>query len=279
MRGGIRPLYTRLFSCPVIGHNGCTRFSTRASKDALPVRVRQRRPRISSSWLTISTVKRLWDLLRRTRPPGKEDAELAYWRERRDEQGPLETGAPLYRRVFVDHFGLDESFYEGKRLLDIGCGPRGSLTWAGGALERVGLDPLVSKYRELQQGDHGMSYVEAGAESIPYPDGHFDVVSTINSLDHVEDVDRAIVEITRVARHGGALLLLVDVGHEPTPTEPHELDWDLLDRFGGTWQVVDRRDYERPSDNLNSNLEAGIAFDHANTQRRPGVLSARLERR
>jgi SAM-dependent methyltransferase len=224
-------------------------------------------------------VKRLGNLLRRDRSEAKEQAELAYWRERREDQGPLEAGAPLYQRVFVDHFGLDESFYDGKRLLDIGCGPRGSLTWAGGALERVGLDPLVLKYRELQQGDHGMTYVEAGAESIPYPDGHFDVVSTINSLDHVEDVDRAIGEITRVTRTGGTLLLLVDVGHEPTPTEPHELDWDLVDRFAGAWGVVERRDYERPSDNMSSNLDASILFDHDNPERRPGVLSVRFERR
>jgi SAM-dependent methyltransferase len=219
-------------------------------------------------------VKRLF---RRGDP--KRDAELAYWRERREEQGPLESGAPLYSRIFIDHFGLDDAFYDGKRLLDVGCGPRGSLTWAGQAAERVGLDPLVSKYRELQQGDHGMTYVEAGAEAIPFEDGHFDVVSTINSLDHVEDVDLAIAEITRVTRPGGTLLLLVDVGHEPTPTEPHELGWDLVERFGAMWTVVDRRDYERPSDNLNSNLEAGIPFDHSDERPRPGVLSARFERR
>jgi ubiquinone/menaquinone biosynthesis C-methylase UbiE len=224
-------------------------------------------------------VKQLRDLLGRARGQTKEDAELAYWRERRSEQGPLETGAPLYRRVFVDHFGLDDSFYEGKRLLDIGCGPRGSLTWAGTARERVGLDPLVSKYGELQQGDHRMTYVEAGAEAIPFEDGHFDVVSTINSLDHVEDVDAAISEITRVTRSGGALLLLVDVGHQPTPTEPHELGWDLVVRFADGWTIADRRDYERPSDNLYSNLEANIAFDHENAERRPGVLSVRFERR
>ena len=90
-------------------------------------------------------------LFRRGDP--KRDAELAYWRDRREEQGPLESGAPLYRRIFIEHFGLDDSFYEGKRLLDIGCGPRGSLSWAGQAAERVGLDPLVAKYRELQQGE------------------------------------------------------------------------------------------------------------------------------
>src|SRR3954451_25012670 len=128
MRGGIRPVYTRLFNRPVTGHNCRTRFATRASKDALPVRVRQRRPRISSPRSYFPAVRRLF---RRGDP--KRDAELAYWRERREEQGPLESGAPLYRRIFIDHFGLDDAFYDGKRLLDIGCGPRGSLTWAGQA--------------------------------------------------------------------------------------------------------------------------------------------------
>jgi SAM-dependent methyltransferase len=207
----------------------------------------------------------------------KGDAEFAYWSERRANGGALEDGAHHYQSIYTEHFGLEPSFYDGKRLLDIGCGPRGSLTWAGTAAERVGLDPLVSRYATLQQGDHGMDYVEAGAEAIPFPDGHFDVVSTINSLDHVEDVDRAIAEITRVTRSGGSLLLLVDVGHEPTPTEPHLLDWDLLERFRG-WMLVHRRDLERPSDNMLDNLWANRPFEHSDPAHRPGVLLARLER-
>ena len=219
----------------------------------------------------------LLERLRRGGDQSKEAAEFAYWRERR-EQGALEQGAHHYRSMFTDQFGLDESFYDGKRLLDIGCGPRGSLTWAGNAAERVGLDPLVAQYRTLQQGDHGMEYVESGAETIPFEDAHFDVVSTINSLDHVEDVDRTIAEITRVTKPGGALLLMVDVGHEPTPTEPHELDWSLADRFGDGWRVVDRRELERPSDNLLDNLWANRPFDHEDTDKRPGVLILRFER-
>ena len=214
--------------------------------------------------------------LRATGDP-KGDAELSWWRKRLQDSGPLEEFAHLYRFYFVDHFRLGEEFYAGKRLLDIGCGPRGSLTWAAGAAERVGVDPLVSRYRELQQGDHGMTYVEAGAESMPFPDGHFDVVSSINSLDHVDDVDRAIAEATRVARPGGTFLLLVDVGHEPTPTEPHALDWSLPGRFSG-WTVAERRDFERPSDNMYDNLIAGRAFDHDDPARRPGVLSVRFTR-
>jgi SAM-dependent methyltransferase len=220
-------------------------------------------------------------LLHRLFPRGsdpKADAEFSYWRERRDTQGPVEQGADHYKFVFTEPFGLTEDFYAGKRLVDIGCGPRGSLTWAGMAEQRVGVDPLVPRYRELQQGDHGMDYVATGAESIPFPDGHFDVVSTINSLDHVEDVDRAIAEITRVTKAGGSLLLLVDVGHAPTPTEPHELAWDLPARFDDNWELVFRRDYERASDNMLDNLWANRPFDHTNDTQRPGVLCARFER-
>jgi SAM-dependent methyltransferase len=207
----------------------------------------------------------------------KGDAELSWWRARLKESGPLEEFAHLYRFYFLDHFRLGEDFYAGKRLLDIGCGPRGSLTWAGGAAERIGVDPLVSRYRELQQGNHGMNYVEAGAEHMPFADGYFDVVSSINSLDHVDDVDRAIAEATRVAKPGGTFLLLVDVGHEPTPTEPHALDWTLPERFSG-WAVAERRDYERPSDNMYDNLLADRAFDHADPTPRAGVLSVRFTR-
>jgi ubiquinone/menaquinone biosynthesis C-methylase UbiE len=214
------------------------------------------------------------------RASGKHASELAYWRRQREQQGELEQGERFYRWQFVEHFGVGESFFRGKRLLDVGCGPRGSLEWADEALERVGLDPLADRYVELHSRPHKMTYVASGAERIPFPDGHFDVVSTVNSLDHVDDVDAALREIARVTKPGGALLLLVDVNHEATPTEPHELGWGLVDRLGGDWILEDRRDYERPSDNLYDNLQAALPYDHSDpADKRPGVLSARFTRR
>jgi SAM-dependent methyltransferase len=212
------------------------------------------------------------------RGDGKHAAELAWWRERRATGGELEQGIPYYRWMFTEHFGLPLDFYRGKRLLDVGCGPRGSLEWAEGAAERVGVDPLADRYARLRSRPHAMRYVAAGAEALPLPDRDFDVVSTINSLDHVDDVDAALAEIARVSRAGATLLLLVDIGHEPTPTEPHRLTWDLLDGLAADWDLVERRDYERPSDNLYDNLRAARPFDHADRRPRPGVLSARLER-
>ena len=67
-------------------------------------------------------------------------------------------------------FGLDKRFFGDKRILDIGCGPRGSLEWADNATETVGADPLVGVYRRLGTDRHRMKYVEAGAERLPFPD-------------------------------------------------------------------------------------------------------------
>ena len=66
-------------------------------------------------------------------------------------------------------FDLEPSFYEGKRILDIGCGPCGSLEWADMAAERVGLDPLVPQSMELGAKKHEMTYVAAPSEKIPFP--------------------------------------------------------------------------------------------------------------
>jgi SAM-dependent methyltransferase len=171
----------------------------------------------------------------------KRSAELAYWQKRRAEEGVLENH--WYRDSFTTAFGIDESFYVGKRLLDIGCGPRGSLEWATMASERVGIDPLAKEYERLNRGLHGMTYVATGSEEIPFPEGHFDVVSCFNSLDHVDDLGATIREITRVTAPGGTLLLMTSVHHSPTRTEPHSFSWDVLQSFRG-FQVIEERRLE-----------------------------------
>src|SRR5512145_2406788 len=138
----------------------------------------------------------------------KERHELACWRKKlRQESGQLSHRH--YERFYTTFFGIEREFYAGKRIVDIGCGPRGSLEWADMAAERVGLDPLVSAYRALGIDRHRMAYVNAPAERIPFPDAYFDVVTSFNSLDHVDDLGQAIREIKRVAKPGGLFLLIV----------------------------------------------------------------------
>ena len=206
----------------------------------------------------------------------KGQAELRFWEGRRAAEGTLANDH--YEHFYTAHFGLERSFYDGKRVLDIGCGPRGSLEWAGGAAERVGLDPLVGAYRDLGIDGHQMTYVEAGSEAIPYPDGHFDVVTSFNSLDHVDDLDATIAEIGRVVRPGGLFLVITDVNHTPTITEPIAYSWDVLARFQPTLEVVEERRFEKDEAGVYQSVTAAVPYDEADPTPRYGVLSATLRK-
>ena len=223
-------------------------------------------------------LKRLRGIGRRARTSTSEknDAEIAFWRERRAIEGEL-TG-PHYADLFGWVFGLDRDFFESRSILDVGCGPRGSLEWAGPGL-RVGLDPLSQRYIELGVDGHAMQYVAAGAEAMPFSDGAFDIVASLNSLDHVDDVDHATREIVRVLRPGGTFLLITEVGHEPTPTEPVTFGFDIVDSFGPELTVVSTASYEMPHKLVHASVIAAVPYDSTDTRRRSGILTARFEKR
>ena len=107
------------------------------------------------------------------------------------------------------------------QVLDIGCGPRGSLEFlAGVARATVCVDPLALNYSALGAWSHSMVYVGAPAEVVPLASSSFDVVSSLNSIDHVESHARVLAEVARLLRPGGMFLLYTHVGLPPTPCEP-----------------------------------------------------------
>jgi SAM-dependent methyltransferase len=199
--------------------------------------------------------------------------EWAYWKSRQIEEGTLANS--WYVELFTTRVGLDQAFYAGKKILDVGCGPRGSLEWADMAAERVGLDPLVERYRALGIDQHRTHYVNAPVERIPDPDNYFDVVSSINSLDHVDDVDAAMREMLRVLTPGGMILLVVEIHPRPTIAEPHALPWDLARRFGPLTHVLEERHLERPDHGV-GHFDVRVPFDHDDQTERSGVLVAKL---
>lgn len=205
--------------------------------------------------------------------------ELRYWRgvtqPIRGDRVRLEHERAHYEYFFTTFFGLTREDYAGRRLLDIGCGPCGSLEWAAEAVERVGLDPLADDYRKLADDRQAMTYCAASSEAIPYPDGHFDGVSAFNSLDHVDDVTATIREIKRVTAPRGRVLIIVEIGHLPTPTEPHHLDVDVIAPFAPEFRVVRVCTFGVRADH---NLYASLGDNEPYVRGKPGVLCARLER-
>ena len=175
-------------------------------------------------------------------------------------------------------FGLTPEFFAGKAVLDVGCGPRGSLEWCDTSV-RVGLDPLSVRYLELGVAAHGMDYVAAGAESMPLRTESFDIVTSMNSLDHVDDLDATIAEMVRVLRPEGTLLLVTGVGHEPSDTEPTSFGFDVVDKFAPALHVVTAEHFELRQGHVHASAHAAVPFAGELTYEHPGVLRARLDKR
>jgi SAM-dependent methyltransferase len=86
-------------------------------------------------------------------------------------------------------------------------------------------EPALAKLRE-----RGASVTLSQVTSLPFADHSFDLVCALDIVEHVEDDDGALSEITRVARPGASLLLSV-------PLHPDR--WTPFDDFVGH-----RRRYE-----------------------------------
>lgn len=227
-------------------------------------------------------IRRLVRRLRRLRAvsleglTAKGQEELGYWSRRRASEKRLRNS--WYRYFFIEHFGLDDAFFRGKRVLDIGCGPRGSLEWAEMAKLRLGIDPLAQRYVPLGTRHHVMKYAVAVAENLPVLDGSFDVVSSFNSLDHTDVLRHVTQEIVRVLAPGGHFLLIVDINHDPTASEPLRLGWDVIDEFAPPLRLVEQRHFERAGHGVYQSIVEGGPYDHGRGSDRRGTLSALFQK-
>ena len=206
----------------------------------------------------------------------KSRSELSFWRR------TLRAGQPAdnthYAHFFTTFFGLTPADYAGMRVLDVGCGPRGSLEWASGVRRRIGLDPLARDYRAFGTARHAMGYVSASSAAMPLADRAFDIVASFNSLDHVDDLRGTLDEIERVLAPGGRLLLIVEVNHEATLTEPVTFSWEIVSQFPPALLPRWEAHFEKPAGPIYESLDRRVPFDHANLTKRPGLLCALLEK-
>lgn len=101
----------------------------------------------------------------------------------------------------------------GMRLLDVGCGT-GSITVGLAEVvspgEVVGIDvgkPSLETARAIatEKGVSNVSFETGNAYELPYPDDSFDAVFSHMVLEHLDDPDKALLEIRRVLKSGGVV--------------------------------------------------------------------------
>jgi len=217
-------------------------------------------------------LRKIYQIIEALRKKLKSTRELNYWKHRA-KQGFTERD---FKYFYTTCFSISEDFYKDKKILDIGCGPRGSLEWAYMCSKRIGLDPLAESYKTLAVDKQKMHYVTGRAERIPFSDEYFDIVSSFNTLDHLDDLIQCINEITRVLKKGGLFLLLTDLNHRPTITEPISFSWDVVNFFLPELKLISQKHYKRSPEGIYQSILANIPYDHSDKPQRPGVLQAKF---
>lgn len=139
--------------------------------------------------------------------------------------GPL-GGLHLLNEVRVPYFERALGGFDGKAILDVGCG--GGIfaeALAGGGARVVGIDAsersLESARAHAAEQGLDIDYRYARAEEFDDDDG-FDAVMAVDVLEHVEDVERTLDACARALRPGGVLGFLT---HNQTPEAFSELIW------------------------------------------------------
>lgn len=96
------------------------------------------------------------------------------------------------------------------RILDAGCGTGAMLDlfrrWPGVEVTGMDISPEALRFTR-SRGHEGL--VEGDLASLPFASESFDVVTSLDVIEHVQDDRRAVAEISRVLRPGGVMVATV----------------------------------------------------------------------
>lgn len=113
--------------------------------------------------------------------------------------------------IHLNRYATAKPYCKDAKVLDAACGQGyGSyLMKCWGAKEVDGIDiseEAVSQAKKIFKAD-GLNYIQHTVESLPYEDNTFDLVVSLETIEHVDDVDSFLKEIKRVLKPDGVVVL------------------------------------------------------------------------
>lgn len=161
----------------------------------------------------------------------KQELELSYWKDIYKKENHSFNNDFYAKLMLAISEESNDGFLSEKVVGDFGCGPRGSLTWAKPAAQRIGIDVLAQEYIRNFPSEylkHKTIYVTSTESAIPLPDGVLDILFTVNALDHVANLPTICAELRRIVKPGGLIIGSFNLNHRPTKAEPQRMTEDIL---------------------------------------------------
>ena len=160
-----------------------------------------------------------------TQTPSRSRSDAELLEANRRFYDPLWTAARLVEPERFNTWPLVRSLISPSRpRLEVAPGLRPRLPLEGTHFVDISA-PAIAKLRR-----RGANAMLGLVSALPFPDGMFDLVCAFDIVEHVEDEDGALSELSRVAAPGAAFLLSVPL---------HPSHWTAFDDFVGH-----RRRYE-----------------------------------
>lgn len=182
------------------------------------------------------------------------------------------------------------------RILDVGCGEgqvSRRLAAAKSGRRVVGVDPTVRHIEVATARGGDVEYRVGFVDDLPFEDESFDAVVACLVFEHVDDLDSAIAEVSRVLVPGGTFLFLLNHPLLQTPNSGW-IDDQILDPPEQYWRIgeylteavnveevepgVRVRFVHRPLGRyLNALASCGLVLEYMHEPAPPGGFLARCE--
>ena len=148
------------------------------------------------------------------------------------------------REIILKHLPKDP----GLRLLDIAIGDGVYTSWLPQDWSIVGLDVSTSQLAacKARNGGRDLRLILGEAESLPFNDRQFDAVLSIGGFNHFNDPDKALEEMARVVKPGGAVVVSDELPNLTNRMPGHLIGLPGLDRWVVSKLMPPRRRLHRP---------------------------------
>lgn len=184
-----------------------------------------------------------------------QQAEKNYWKSRENWINDIRINDNYWAEMLRYGYDLNYDFFEGKDVLEIGCGPAGIIFSLKNVKTRIGIEPM--NLNEFIKENWKKEIVREGmGENLPIGSDSCDIVISFNALDHCSDPEAVISEINRVLRSGGEFLLWIHVlrgwckflksilNRLDSPHPYHFTANEILSLTSGQFQIKTKRIFE-----------------------------------